>query len=109
MYCDDCSTPAAYNRRWRAGETHPRLPKPYVRLLPREAVCERCGETYTQTAARQLYCGKGSCGEFVTAACDGCGEPFEARARDREPGWARFCGKPCALRTRRAAERQAVA
>jgi hypothetical protein len=22
LYCDDCSTKTAYNRRWRKGETH---------------------------------------------------------------------------------------
>jgi hypothetical protein len=109
LYCARCSTKTAYNRRWRAGVTNPLPPKPYVRLLPREAECERCGERYTQTTAGQLYCGKGSCGEFVTVACDHCGEEFEARARDRERGWAKFCGKPCALRTRRAAEREATA
>ena len=72
MYCDGCSTKAAYNRRWRAGVTNPIEPRPYVRLLPREAVCERCGDTYMQTTATQLYCGQ-PCGEFVTATCAGCG------------------------------------
>jgi len=80
-----------------------------VRLLPREAVCAGCGDTYLKTWARQLYCSKGSCGEFVTAGCERCGEPFEARTRDRQRGWARFCGKACALRARSAKHEAAVA
>ena len=100
LYCPGCSTKAAYNRRWRAGITNPLPPKPKVRLLPCDAVCGRCGGTYLKTSARQLYCGEGSCGEFVTVGCDHCGREFEARARDRERGWARFCGKSCALKAR---------
>jgi hypothetical protein len=34
LYCAACSTGAAYNRRWRAGERHAPPPTPYVRLLP---------------------------------------------------------------------------
>jgi hypothetical protein len=109
LYCEECSTSTAYSRRWRAGVTHPIPATPYERLLPREAECGRCGEPYTQTFARQLYCDRPGCGEFVTVLCDGWWKPFEARARDRARGWARFCGKSCALRTRRAAEREAVA
>ena len=47
---------------------------------------------YVKTWGPQLYCGKGSCGEFVTAACERCGREFEARTRDREHGWGRFTG-----------------
>ena len=101
-YCDGCSTKAAYNRRWRAAITNPIEPRPYVRALPCEATCEACGDMYVKTWGPQLYCGKGSCGEFVTAACERCGREFEARTRDREHGWGRFYGKSCALRTRRA-------
>jgi hypothetical protein len=36
----------------------------------------------------------------VTVLCEGCGEPFEARARDVERGWGRFCQKSCSLRAR---------
>jgi hypothetical protein len=104
LYCDTCSNKAAYSRRWRKGERHSPPPKPYVRLLPREATCERCGATYTKTWGPQRYCGGPGCGEFVTVPCDGCGQDFEARVRDRERGWARFCGKPCATRTRSANE-----
>jgi hypothetical protein len=103
LYCDGCSTKAAYNRRWRSGETHPLPSRPYVRLLPREATCGACGEPYTKTFGPQRYCGRPGCrGEFVTVKCEGCGEPFAARARDRAKGWARFCGKGCAMRVRRA-------
>lgn len=84
MYCDGCSTKAAYNRRWRAGVTNPIEPRPYVRLLPREAVCERCGDTYMQTTATQLYCGQ-PCGEFVTATCAGCGTAAHPRLVLRRP------------------------
>jgi hypothetical protein len=100
LYCDDCSTGAAYNRRWRKGETHSPPSRPNVRRLPREAVCESCGESYTQTAPRQLYCGREGCGELVAATCEWCGQPFEARARDREKGFGRFHSKSCALQAR---------
>jgi hypothetical protein len=104
LCCEACSTKAAYSRRWRKGETHSPPPTPYVRLPPREEVCERCGETYEKTFGPQRYCGRPGCAEFVTVACDGCGQDFEARVRDRERGWARFCGKACATRTRRTNE-----
>lgn len=102
LYCDDCPTKAAYNRRWRAGITNPIPRKRYVPLLPCEATCEGCGDTYTKTWGPQLYCGQ-PCGEFVTATCAGCGDPFEGRARDRDRvlGWGRFCSRSCALSKRR--------
>jgi hypothetical protein len=110
LYCADCSTKAAYNRSWRKGETHALPLKPRVTLLPREAVCDSCGEPYTQTFARQLYRGRSGqprsgkspercravVREFVLVECEGCGKPFEARARDHAKGWARFCWKRCA-------------
>lgn len=111
LYCDDCSTGQAYNRRWRAGETHSGPPRPpRVKLLPRDKPCEKCGETFTQTRPFEPYCSTcrpapdGYTGKTVTATCEGCGEPFEARARDRERGWARFCGKSCAMKGRVAAQ-----
>jgi hypothetical protein len=114
LYCDVCSNPVEYNRRWRRGETHTpahRGPR-YVKVLPREAVCKGCGEDFMQTAPAQRYCSRECCpptGAKVTVPCDGCGRPFEARVRDRERGWGRFCGKSCAMRANRAAEREAVA
>jgi hypothetical protein len=106
LYCDDCSTKAAYNRRWRAGVTNPLPPNPYVRRLPYEEVCERCGETYTKTWGPQRYCGKPGCGEYMTVECLGCGKPFEARTRDLEKGWGRFHSKSCALSNRLIAARE---
>lgn len=107
MYCAGCSTKTAYSRRWRAGETHSGPPRPpRVRVLPREKPCERCGGTFTQTKPHELYCGPcrpdpaAPTGATVTAVCEGCGREFEARARDRERGWARFCGKACFQRQR---------
>ena len=97
LFCDGCSTKAASNRRWRAGVTNPLPPNPYVRLLPREAVCDRCGKMYMQTTSTQLYCGD-PCGEFVGAECASCGRSFDARGRDCARGWGRFCSKGCALR-----------
>jgi hypothetical protein len=107
LYCDECSTGAAYNRRWRAGETHSGPPRsPRVKVLPRDQVCKACGETFIQTEPRQSYCSdecRPPTGVTVAAVCEGCGEPFEARARDRERGWARFCSRSCAARVRIAA------
>jgi hypothetical protein len=40
---------------------------------------------------------------MVMVPCERCGREFEATVRDRERGWARFCGKSCSMRTRRAA------
>ena len=79
---------------------------------PREAVCPGCGEQFMATGRRR-YCTPGCWptvdrGATVTATCEWCDREFEARARDREHGWGRFCGKSCALRTRRAAERTAA-
>ena len=108
LYCDECSTGAAYNRRWRAGETHTGPPgPPRVKLLPREKPCEKCGETFTQTKPFEPYCGpcrpprNAPTGELVTVVCEGCGVEFEARARDRARGWARFHNKSCAMTVRR--------
>jgi hypothetical protein len=104
LYCAGCSTKTAYSRRWRKGETHSGPPRPpRVRVLPREAVCRGCGETYMQTVPGERYCTQ-ECrpptGAKVTAICEGCGQEFEARARDRERGWGRWCGKACFRRQR---------
>lgn len=108
IYCAECGTGKGYNRRWRAGETHSGPPHPpQPKLLPRDRVCKACGETFTQTVPRQAYCSmecKPHTGAKVTATCEGCGERFEARARDRERGWSRFCGKSCAGKARPRAE-----
>ena len=82
--------------------TNPLPPNPYVRLLPREAVCDGCGKMYMQTTSTQLYCGD-PCGEFVGAECATCGQPFDARGRDCARGWGRFCSKSCAMSKKRAA------
>ena len=80
----------------------------YVPKPPRELSCAGCGETFIATNGRQVYCTPGcrptrvDRGAKVTVACEGCGEPFEARARDRAKGWARFCGKSCATTSRHA-------
>jgi hypothetical protein len=111
LYCDECSTGQAYSRRWRAGETHSGRPgPPRVKLLPREKSCERCGGTFTQTKPFEPYCGPcrpapdAPTGAKVAAICEGCGVEFEARARDRERGWGRFCTKSCAMKVRVAAQ-----
>jgi hypothetical protein len=113
LYCPDCSTQAAYNRRWRAGETHAPTPgPPRVKLLPRERVCKDCGVTFTQTKPHELYCSRECCpptGAKVMASCERCGREFEARVRDRERGWGRFCSKSCARSSALEARRQAVA
>jgi hypothetical protein len=102
LYCGECGTPLETNRRWRAGKTIPVKPRPpRVKVLPCEKRCERCGETFRQTKPFEPYCGE--CrpdrseprGKTVTAVCEGCGEEFEARRRDRERGWGRWCGKAC--------------
>lgn len=75
------------------------------RVSPHEAVCAGCGERF-MASGRQRYC-EPSCrpasGATVITECERCGEPFEARARDRAKGLARFCGKSCAIRFRHAA------
>jgi hypothetical protein len=113
LYCEDCSQPVEYNRRWRRGETHAGPPKPrYVKVLPRPAVCKGCGRDYMQTAPAQRYCSRECCpptGAKVTVLCDVCAREFEARARDRERGWGRYCSKSCSMRAKRAAWRKAVA
>jgi hypothetical protein len=54
---------------------------------------------------RQRYCEVGcrptaDRAATVTVECAWCGRGFEARARDVECGWGRFCTKAHALRAR---------
>jgi hypothetical protein len=103
-HCKGCDR--AKSRRYYEANRDKVLAR-YVPAPLREALCDGCREPF-MAKGRQCYC-KPSCrpggdrGATVEAVCDHCGEPFEARARDRARGWARFCGKGCALRTRRAA------
>jgi uncharacterized protein (DUF849 family) len=97
-FCAECSTSAAYSRRWRA--RNPDAAAAAVarqaasrRVLPREARCPTCGVSFSQRKAQQRFCSRSCRPSVVELVCEFCSERFEGRAREGQ----RWCSKRCAL------------